>query len=210
MESHEVEADARLRSPSVARNKGLILDVLRPHLASGMSILEIASGTGEHGAHIVSNIEGLSWQPSDLSDEARVSIKAWAEHLDRPGYKAPIALDATMTDWPGISPSSLDGLVCINMIHISPLEAAKGVLRGAGKYLQPGGFLYFYGPFKREGAHTSPSNEAFDESLKSRDPSWGVRGLEDIVDLAEAGGLTFESVTEMPANNLSVLFRRKD
>jgi len=208
LEEQSQEHDARLRSPSVERNKEPILDVLRPHLLPGMQILEIASGTGEHGAHIASNIKGLIWQPSDLSPEARVSITAWADHLQGPDFKPPIEVDASAQTWPLQQPGSLDGLVCINMIHISPFDAAKGVISGAAKYLKPGGFLFFYGPFKREGQHTAPSNQAFDVNLKSRDSEWGIRDLEEIQSLVEAAGFALVGVTDMPANNLSVLFRK--
>lgn len=208
LEEQGQEADARLRSPSVERNKGPILDVLRPHLRSGMHILEIASGTGEHGAHIVSAVDGLNWQPSDLSPEARISIKAWADYIGQPGFKPPIEVDATNLDWPRQQPQSLDGLICINMAHISPLKATQGVIAGAAKYLKPGGFLFFYGPFKRDGNHTAPSNEAFDANLKSRDPEWGIRDLGEIEAMAEAAGLTLEVSRQMPSNNHSLLFSK--
>lgn len=208
LETRQVTQDARMMSPSVARNKGPILDVLRPHLAPNMNVLEIASGTGEHGAHIMSNVEGLIWQPSDLSEEARASISAWAAHMDNVNFKAPVALDASSDQWPLEDGLMFDAVLCINMIHISPIEAAMGVVRGAGRILKPAGLLFFYGPFKRGGHHTAPSNEAFDESLKSRDPKWGVRELEDIVALAKTSGLRLESQIEMPANNMSLIFRR--
>lgn len=200
--------DARMMSPSTARNKDPILEVLRPHLASGMRVLEIASGSGEHGAHIMSNIPGLIWQPSDLSEEARLSTAAWAEYLGNGNFRDPVALDACNENWPLEEGLEFDAILCINMIHIAPFDAAKGVIRGAGRYLGRGGVLYFYGPFKVGGAHTAPTNVAFDRSLKSRDPSWGVRDIEEIEALTSQAGLVLESVTEMPANNLSLIFRR--
>lgn len=200
--------DARMMSPSTARNKDPILEVLRPHLTSGMCVLEIASGSGEHSAHIMSNIPGLTWQPSDLSQEARLSTAAWAEYSGAKNFRDPVALDACSENWPLEEGLEFDVMLCINMIHIAPFDAAKGVIRGAGRYLGPGGLLYFYGPFRAGGAHTAPSNVAFDHSLKSRDPSWGVRDIEEIEALASQAGLVLESVTEMPANNLSLIFRR--
>ena len=200
--------DARMMSPSTARNKDPILAVLRPHLVSGMRILEIASGSGEHGAHIMSNIPGLTWHPGDLSEEARLSTAAWAQHSGDKNFKAPVALDACSDDWPLEEGLEFDAVLCINMIHIAPFEAAKGVIRGARRHLGRGGFLYFYGPFKIGGDHTAPSNQSFDESLKSRDPLWGVRDIEEIELLAGQAGFVRESVTEMPANNLSLIFRR--
>lgn len=208
LENRKMADGARMMSPSVERNKDPILEVLRPHLKSGMRVLEFASGTGEHAAHFVSEIDGLTWQPSDLSEEARRSIAAWAEHSGNPGFKSPLALDASLEHWSAEDDQTFDAIVCMNMIHISPFEAASGVIKGACRILQPGGFLFFYGPFKRGGIHTAPSNEAFDQSLKSRDPSWGIRDVEVIEELAVEAGLTLESLTEMPANNLSLIFRR--
>ena len=200
--------DPRMMSPSTARNKDPILAVLRPHLVSGMHIVEIASGSGEHGAHIMSNIPGLVWHPGDLSEEARLSTAAWAQYSGNRNFRAPVALDACSRDWPLEEGREFDAVLCINMIHIAPFEAAKGVIRGARRYLGRGGFLYFYGPFKVGGDHTSPSNQAFDKSLKSRNPSWGIRDMEEIETLAGQAGFVRESVTEMPANNLSLIFRR--
>lgn len=208
LETREVTDDNRMMSPSVARNKGPILDVLRPHLSSGARVLEIASGTGEHGAHIMANVEGLIWQPSDLSPEARRSVSAWADYSGNSQFKAPVALDASQDQWPLEEGVMFDAILCINMIHIAPIEAAKGVIRGAERILKAGGILYFYGPFKRQGEHTAPSNEAFDQSLKSRDPAWGIRDLEEMETLGEASGLSLESLTQMPANNMSLVFRR--
>jgi SAM-dependent methyltransferase len=209
LEERKTSDDARLFSPSVARNRDPILDVLRPHLKPGHKVLEIACGTGEHGAHIMSQVDGLTWQPSDFSEEARISAQGWVDFLGNPNFLSPIKVDATSTNWPVDDGPVFDEILCMNMIHISPFEAAKGVICGAGTRLAPGGLLFFYGPFKRGGKHTAPSNETFDQSLKSRDPSWGIRDFEEIVRLAKAEGLELESVTEMPANNLSVLFRRK-
>lgn len=208
MEAREVTQDGRLMSPSTARNRDPILAVLRPHLSSGMRILEVASGTGEHGAHILSNVPGIIWQASDLSEKARTSITAWAKLSGNENYLAPIALDASGDVWPVDQELGFDGILCINMIHIAPFEAAKGVIRGAGRLLTKGGFLYFYGPFKKGGSHTAPSNEAFDRDLKSRNQTWGIRDIEEIERLAEADGLALESITDMPANNMSLIFRR--
>lgn len=208
LEPRAVTDDNRMMSPSVARNKGPILEVLHPHLCSGMHVLEIASGTGEHGAHIMSCVEGLIWQPSDLSPEARRSVSAWVEYSGDPNFKAPIALDASLDQWPLEEGLMFDAMLCINMIHIAPFEAAKGVIRGAKRILKPGGILFFYGPFKRGGEHTASSNEAFDQSLKSRDPAWGIRDLEELKALAAVSDLSLESLTEMPANNISLVFRR--
>lgn len=207
-ESEPGATDARMTSPSTARNKGPILDVLRPHLTSGMRVLEIACGSGEHGHHIMSSLPGLIWHPSDLSDEARLSTAAWAKSSGIENFNAPIALDACDNNWPLDRGLEFDAVLCINMIHISPFEAAKGVIRGAARYLRDGGFLYFYGPFRKNSAHTAPTNEAFDESLRSRNQLWGIRDMEEIEALADEAGLVRESMAEMPANNFSLIFRR--
>lgn len=199
--------DGRIMRPWVARNRDPILEVLRPHLSSGMRVLEIASGSGEHGAHMMSNISGLIWQPSDLSEEARTSIAAWAKYSGDENFLPPVVLDASSNTWP-LGDTRFDGMLCINMIHIAPIEAARGVICGGDRHLKQGGFLYFYGPFTRGGAHTAPSNEAFDQSLKSRDPSWGIRDVDEIDALAGEAGFELKSITEMPANNLSLIFRR--
>lgn len=196
-------------SPSTARNKDPILEVLRPHLAPSLRILEIASGTGEHAVHMTTAVPGLIWQPSDPSSEARASIAAWVAWAENPHLKPPLEIDATEEDWPGQEPESLDGTLSINMIHIAPIEAAKGVLKGAGRYLKPGGFHFFYGPYKVDGEHTAPSNAAFDETLRARDPRWGIRDRAEIVAMAEAEGLELVETHAMPANNFALLFRKR-
>ncbi|MCC8403975.1 class I SAM-dependent methyltransferase [Paraburkholderia sp. MMS20-SJTN17] len=198
--------DPRQHSPSAERNREPILAVLRDALPASGRVLEIASGTGEHAIWFASALPGLDWQPSDADEEARESIAAWCAHAGVANVRAPLALDVHQPDW-GID--ALDAVVCINMIHISPWSAARALFDGAGRRLVDGGVLYLYGPYRRGGAHTAPSNEAFDQWLKSRDPAWGVRDLEAVVALGDAAGLTCEQVVEMPANNLSLVFRKR-
>ncbi|MGF6986676.1 SAM-dependent methyltransferase [Paraburkholderia atlantica] len=198
--------DARQHSPSAERNREPILAVLRDALPARGRVLEIASGTGEHAIWFAAALPGLDWQPSDADEEARESIAAWTAHAGLANVRAPLALDVHQPDW-GVD--ALDAVVCINMIHISPWSAAQALIDGAGRRLVDGGVLYLYGPYRRGGAHTAPSNEAFEQWLKSRNPEWGVRDLEAVVALGDAAGLTCERVVAMPANNFSLVFRKR-
>jgi SAM-dependent methyltransferase len=198
-------SDARQFSPATARNRGPILDVLKRVLPQKGLIFEVASGTGEHAIHFARNLPEVTWQPSDPDSGARASIAAWIAAEKLPNVRAPLAFDVTSTPWPV---ERADAVVCINMIHISPWSAAEALLRGAGRILPTGGVLFLYGPYKRDGRHTAPSNEAFDQDLRRRNAAWGVRDLADVEKVAFAGGLRLSQVVEMPANNLSVVFVR--
>ncbi|MCC8394790.1 class I SAM-dependent methyltransferase [Paraburkholderia sp. MMS20-SJTR3] len=198
--------DARQHSPSAERNREPILAVLRDALPASGRVLEIASGTGEHAVCFAAALPGLDWQPSDADPDARASIAAWTAHAGLPNLRAPLALDVHQPDW-GVD--ALDAVVCINMIHISPWSAAQALFDGAGRRLVDGGVLFLYGPYKRGGAHTAPSNEAFEQWLKSRDERWGVRDMEAVVALGETAGLACEQVVAMPANNFSLVFRKR-
>ncbi len=195
--------DPRLDYPATRRNRDVILTVLREVLPSQGLVLEIASGSGQHVAHFAAALTHLRWQPSDLDSAVFASIAAWTEPLDN--VAAPIALDVTEGNW-GIE--RCDAIVCANMIHIAPWSACLGLLDGAQRILAAGGSLCLYGPFMRGGVHTAQSNEAFDESLRGRNPSWGVRDLDIVTNEANRRGLALERVIEMPANNLTVVFRR--
>jgi hypothetical protein len=194
--------DARREAPAVARNRDAILAVLRGILPARGLLLEVASGSGEHALHFAPAFPELVFQPSDPDPEARASIDAWCAGVAN--IRAALALDAAAADWPL---DRADAVLCINMIHIAPWAACLGLLRGAARLLPPGAPLVLYGPFKRGGAHTAPSNEAFDESLRARDPEWGVRDLEAVA-AAAAADFAPPAVMEMPANNLTVAFRR--
>ncbi|MBC8733203.1 DUF938 domain-containing protein [Paraburkholderia sp. UCT2] len=198
--------DSRQHSPSAERNREPILAMLREALPASGRVLEIASGTGEHAICFAGALPGLDWQPSDADEEARESIAAWTAHAGLANVRAPLALDVHQPDW-GVD--ALDAVVCINMIHISPWSAAQALFDGAGRRLVDGGVLYLYGPFRRGGAHTAPSNAAFDQWLKSRDPEWGVRDMEAVVALGDTAGLTCERVVAMPANNFSLVFTKR-
>jgi hypothetical protein len=193
--------DPRRFAPAAARNRDALLEVLRDILPAHGLVLEIASGTGEHAVHIATALPGLTWQPSDPSEDARRSIDAWA--AGQANIRPALALDASAWPWPI---EAADALLCVNMIHIAPWSACLGLLRGAQALLPPGAPLVLYGPYLRDGVETAPSNLDFDASLKARNPEWGLRRLEDVA--AAAAGFTLARVVEMPANNLTVVFRR--
>ena len=200
--------DGRRHSPSVARNREPIRDVFAAEGLVAGRVLEIASGTGEHGAFLTDAFEGLDWTYSDIDVESRVSQVAWRATAAHGRLHGPLVIDASTDDWGEAETGGWDAIVTVNMIHISPFAATEGLLRGAGRLLKPGGHLFLYGPYARNG-EIAPSNAAFSENLKARHPEWGVRDLDrEIVPLAREAGLVLQSVTEMPANNLSVIFRR--
>lgn len=196
--------DPRLDYPATRRNRSAILDVLREVLPATGTVLEVASGSGQHVAHFAEALPDLHWQPTDLDDAVLASIAAWSEALAN--VAAPARLDTIRADsWPL---ARMDAVYCANMIHIAPWEACLGLLEGAGARLASGGPLCLYGPFKRGGVHTAPSNAGFDRSLQSRNPNWGVRDLDQVSEEANRRGLALDRVFEMPANNLTVVFRR--
>jgi len=191
--------------PAPERNKHAILDVLRRVLPEQGRLLEIASGSGQHAAFFASELPGLRVQPSDLDDDNLRSIEAWVAEARSDNLLPPLRIDVTQADW-GIEP--VHAIFNANMIHIAPFVCCEGLLSGAARYLLPQGVLVMYGPFRLHGAHTAPSNEQFDAGLRARDPRWGVRDLEAVVELAAAHGLTFVECVAMPANNQTVVFRR--
>lgn len=200
------EADIRLFAPSAQRNRDPILAVLREVLPATGLALEIASGSGEHAVHFAAALPALSFQPSDPNAEARASIDAWARELALQNLLPALSLDASTPGWPL---ARADAVICINMIHISPWQATQGLISEAARLLPPGGPLYLYGPYRQSDVPLAPSNAAFDESLRGRDPRWGLRELDAVAELARAAGFDGPEVTAMPANNLSVVFRRR-
>jgi len=199
--------DARQFAPAAARNREPIWNVLQRHLPAKGLVLEVASGSGEHVVHFArASGPQVVYQPSDPDAGARASIDAWAAASGLPNIRTALALDAAVDPWPI---AGADVVLCFNMIHIAPWAAAVGLVRGAARVLPAGCLLFLYGPFKREGRHTAPSNEAFDRDfLRARNPAWGVRDLEAVAALAQEAGFAPPVVEPMPANNLSVLFRR--
>ncbi|NWG72463.1 MAG: DUF938 domain-containing protein [Parvularculaceae bacterium] len=200
---------ARRFSPSAARNRDPILRVFLTHMPRAGAILEIGSGTGEHAVHLAAALPDARFLPGDPDAEARASIAAWTAHSGLSNVAPPHALDVAAEGWERAVARPLAGIVSINMIHIAPFEAARGLFAGAGRLLGSGGRLFLYGPFSRNGAHTARSNAEFDASLKARDPRWGVRDLDrDLLPLAGAAGLALAVVVAMPSNNFSAVFER--
>jgi SAM-dependent methyltransferase len=196
-----------LTSPSVVRNRDPILAVLHRVLPPAGTVLEIAGGTGEHAVYFAAALPHLTWQPSDQDEQALRSIAAHRALSELPNLLAPLSLDAAAPEWPV---EQADAVVAINMIHISPWRATKGLMAGAGRVLSPGGVLYLYGAYKENSAYRVASNEAFDADLRRRNPDWGVRDLEAVAELAGSHGLTLDERIPMPANNLSLVFRRQE
>jgi Protein of unknown function (DUF938) len=197
--------DHRQHAPATLRNRDSILAVLRSVLPMTGVVLEIASGTGEHVIHFAQNLAGLIFQPSDSDPDALLSVSAWVKATGVTNVRPPVILDASQPPWPI---GSADGIICINMVHISPWNATVGLMKGAGAILPPASPLYLYGPYKRQGIPTASSNEAFDRGLRDHEPAWGLRDLEAVAAMAQSAGFSEPAITEMPANNLSVVFRR--
>jgi hypothetical protein len=197
--------DDRRSAPHVARNAAPIAEVLRAVLPERGLVLEVASGSGEHALHFARTFPNLLWQPSDPEPAALRSIEAWRADAGLFNLLPPVGLDARAAEWPV---AQADSILCINMVHISPWAATAGLMRGAARLLEAGAPLYLYGAYRQAGVKTAPSNEAFDAGLRARNPEWGLRDLDEVIAEAEGRGFALERVTAMPANNLSVVFRR--
>ena len=196
--------DARKYAPAAQRNRAPILAALAERLPTKGTVLEIASGTGEHVVHFARALPALVFRPSDPDPENRASIGAWIAAEGLTNVRSAVDLDTTAKKWPV---ATADAILCANMIHIAPWAACEGLIAGAARTLFSGGILHLYGPFKREGKHTAPSNAEFDASLKARNPDWGVRDLDDVIALARHAGFGAAETVSQPANNLSVFFR---
>ena len=198
--------DERVHAPAVARNREPLREVLHTLLAPSSDVLEIASGTGEHGAFFVHHIPGLTWQPSDRDDNLFPSILAWAAFFHTDRVTQPLRLDVTHPlPW---SASQYDAIFNANLLHISPWDACVGLLRGAGKHLSPSGQLILYGPYQLGDTPMEESNARFDATLRARDPRWGVRNLDAVATEAQHAGLVLDRCIPMPANNHTVVFVR--
>jgi SAM-dependent methyltransferase len=197
--------EAKRYAPATERNRDVIVDVLRSVLPETGTVLEVASGTGEHIIHFARAFPALQWQPSDYDTAGLASIAAWSAEAGLPNVMRPAQIDASAIEWPI---AEVDAILCINMIHISPWAATAGLMAGAGRILSRGGLLYLYGPYREIDVPTAESNEAFDVSLKARNPEWGLRCKEDVIALAAEQGLEFQRRIAMPANNLSLIFAR--
>lgn len=210
LEAREEARDGRRFSPSISRNRDVLRDAFLSVTKRDARVLEIASGTGEHGAYILSAAAGMTWTYSDIDESNFESQRAWAGTVEASCFEGPYKIDTRNPHWGAVEDlPPFDALAAINMIHIAPFAAAEGLFAGAQRLLQEGGALFLYGPFAQAG-EIAPSNARFDADLKRRDPAWGVRDLDrDIVPVASRNGLELSEVIEMPANNLSVVFRRR-
>jgi SAM-dependent methyltransferase len=193
-------------APAAERNKGPILEVLRRALPPAGLALEVASGTGQHVVHFARALPAWRWQPSELDPTMRRSIAARIAAEGPANVAVPIELDVERLPWPV---AAADAVIAINLVHIAPWSATQALVEGARRVLPPGGVLFLYGPYRRFGAHTSPSNERFDASLRAQDPRWGVRDMEAVEALAATAGFALEETVAMPANNFSLVFRRR-
>lgn len=218
----------RRSAPAALRNREPIANVLDDWLPARGLVLEIASGTGEHVVYFANRFPGLEWQPSDVDSDALASIAAWRVESGLSNIDAPVAIDAASSDWPirkadavlsikmesdsCVDPKiaekgGFDVVLNLNMVHISPWSAALGLIDGAARVLKPGGALILYGPWLQAGVETAPSNLAFDQQLRQRDPEWGLRRVEDFDAAAAERGFALDQTRAMPANNLMLLFR---
>jgi hypothetical protein len=197
--------EARRSAPAALRNREPIAAVLAEWLPDSGTVLEIASGTGEHAVHFARAFPNLDWQPSDIHPDALSSIAAWREEAGLPNLRPPIVLDAASPDWPI---DRADAVLSINMVHISPWVSALGLVDGAARLLPAGASIILYGPWLANDIETAPGNLAFDADLKRRDADWGLRRVEDFTAAAETRGLDFRERRTMPANNMMLLFRR--
>lgn len=198
-------------APATDRNKKPILAALKSCLPDHGTILEIASGSGQHATYFIKNLPNHYWQPSDPDAESRNSICAWWWEVQLNNILPPLNINTQDDIWSVEkigTPLPITSMVCINMIHISPWESTIGLMKGAGRILPQDGILYLYGPFKIDGKHTAPSNEQFDMGFLSQNKDWGVRNLNDVIKLAGENGLSLVETIKMPANNLSVIFKK--
>lgn len=201
----EAGAAAKRHAPATLRNRDAIADVLAAELPATGLVLEVASGSGEHVVHFAARFPALQWQPSDPDPAALASITAWSGEAARTNIAVPCQLEAAAPDWPI---ARADALLCINMVHISPWAATLGLMAGAARILPPGAPLILYGPFVEADVPTAPSNVDFDASLRARDSAWGLRDVAAVAAAAGAAGLTLARRIAMPANNLTLVFRR--
>ena len=209
-----LESDGRLDAPAFHRNHQAIAEVLQRFLAGKTGdVDEAGSGTGQHVVDFAGHFPEVTWWPSDLNEQHLKSISAWRAHAGLANIRPPLRIDLSDPEWcfemhSAGGPTNLLAVFCANVIHIAPWRVAEGLFAGAGRYLLTGGRLFLYGPFKRGGKHTAPSNAAFDNSLRGQNPEWGVRDIGDLEKLAANAGLKPVEIVEMPANNLILAFER--
>jgi SAM-dependent methyltransferase len=192
-------------SAAAERNKEPILTVLRAELPPAGSVLEIASGTGQHACFFAAELPGIRWQPTDPDAASRDAIEIRIRESALTNLEPPVELDVLQPQWPVTG--HYDAVVCINMIHISPWSATDALCRGAAERLRAGGKLILYGPYLEDGTAVQ-SNLDFDASLKRRNPEWGLRDLAEVTRIANAHGLARQRIARLPANNLGVVFAK--
>jgi hypothetical protein len=212
--SNDTPNDARQFAPATQRNREPILSILTQVLPPTGTVLEISSGTGEHAVFWAEALQPRRWLPSDPNPTALASIAAWQAHSPSAFLDPPLALDVHAPTWPieadpTLLTEPITAIVNINMIHIAPWSACLGLMAGVRRILPTHGILFLYGPFKQNGRHTAPSNAEFDHSLRTQNPDWGVRNLEEVVAVAQAQNLAFVKTYPMPANNFSVVFKKQ-
>jgi hypothetical protein len=197
--------DARRYAPSSARNRDALLQVLKLILPQTGTILEIASGTGEHACYFAPAFGAAIWQPTDADESAIASINAHREADSPANLAPPLRLNVMESKW---KVNAADAVLCVNMVHITPWVCCKNLLRGCAHVLSPGAPLVLYGPFKQDGAHTAPSNAKFDQTLRGQNAEWGIRDMAEIAEAGKARGLTIEDPIAMPSNNFCLIFRQ--
>ena len=208
------QSDGRLDAPAFHRNHEAIWSAIGGFLATQSGdLLEIGSGTGQHAIAFAPRAPEITWWPSDIYDSHLKSIAAWRTYSGIANLRPPQRIDLSNPDWSWTGDAGrnapLAAMLCINVLHISPWRVSKNLFAGAGRFLRKHGRLFVYGPFRRDGAHTSPSNAAFDASLRAENPEWGVRDVSDLNELARSAGLTEAEISPMPANNLVLAFARE-
>lgn len=205
------QADGRLDAPAFHRNHEPIWSAVAPYLEGQRGdVLEVGSGTGQHAVAFASRASHLTWWPSDINPDHLASIAAWRAHAGLANLRAPqrIDLNDPSWTWTGDGADRLAAILSINVLHIAPWAVSRNLISGAGRLLHSGGWLFIYGPFMRDGTHTAPSNERFDQSLRAENPDWGVRDIRDLAALAAEAGLSLSQIVPMPANNHVLVFTR--
>jgi len=200
-------SDGRWFAAAAGRNQGPILAALERELPRSGLVLEIGSGTGQHVAHFAKSLPHLFWQPSDPDADFRRSISLWIDFEGLANVKEPLALDVRQQPWPI---AGADAIVCINMLHVAPWAATQALFEGARHVLSRQNLLFLYGPYRQGGGHTAPSNAKFDAELRARDPEWGLRDVEAVAAVADRNGFALADTLAMPANNLSLVFRKRN
>ena len=199
-------------SPAADRNKQAILDVLKQVLPKNGSVLEIASGTGQHIVFFAAAMPQFIWQPTDAEVDSLPVIAQYAKNANLLNVRAPRRLDVMAAQWPAevaAFTESFDAIYCANMLHIAPWATCAALMQGSSRHLATSGVLITYGPYLEDDVPTSPGNLAFDESLRARDPAWGIRRLEDVTQEARLAGLHLHERHAMPANNLLLVWRKR-